>query len=57
MHPPLVLAVSGLMPSHLVSGTARLPDILLFTALQGVGTGYKCLGMLIEKHEELFFMR
>lgn len=33
------LAVSGLMPSHLADGTARLPDILLFTALQGVGTG------------------
>ncbi|WP_181038580.1 DMT family transporter [Arthrobacter sp. ZGTC131] len=33
------LAVSGLMPSHLADGTAKLPDILVFTALQGVGTG------------------
>lgn len=33
------LAISGLMPSHLADGTGRLPDILLFTALQGVGTG------------------
>lgn len=33
------LAASGLMPSNLADGTAKLPDILLFTALQGVGTG------------------
>ncbi|WP_308159797.1 DMT family transporter [Arthrobacter sp. ISL-5] len=33
------LAISGLMPSHLTDGTAKLPDVLLFTALQGVGTG------------------
>jgi drug/metabolite transporter (DMT)-like permease len=33
------IAISGLMPSHLADGTARLPDILLFAALQGVGTG------------------
>ena len=33
------LALSGLLPSHLADGTAKLPDILLFTALQGVGTG------------------
>lgn len=33
------LAVSGLVPSHLADGTAKLPDILLFTVLHGVGTG------------------
>jgi len=33
------LAVSGLMPSSLADGTAKLPDVLMFTALQGVGTG------------------
>jgi drug/metabolite transporter (DMT)-like permease len=33
------LAASGALPSHLADGTARLPDVLLFTALQGVGTG------------------
>lgn len=33
------IAISGLMPSSLVDGTARPPDVLMFTALQGVGTG------------------
>lgn len=33
------LAVSGLMPSSLADGMAKLPDVLMFTALQGVGTG------------------
>ncbi|WP_260680927.1 DMT family transporter [Arthrobacter sp. KBS0703] len=33
------LAISGLMPSSLADGTAKLPDVLMFTALQGVGTG------------------
>lgn len=35
----VLLAVTHVLPSHLVSGTARLHDILLFTLLQGVGTG------------------
>lgn len=33
------LAASGLMPSHLTNGTAEPSDLLLFTALQGIGTG------------------
>jgi drug/metabolite transporter (DMT)-like permease len=35
----LALALSRVMPSHLLTGAARGTDVLLFTALQGVGTG------------------
>ena len=35
----VVLALSGAMPSHLLAGTARLHDVLMFGLLQGVGTG------------------
>ncbi|MET4159490.1 DMT family transporter [Agromyces sp. PvR057] len=35
----LVLACSGAMPSNLLAGTALPNDILLFTVLQGLGTG------------------
>lgn len=35
----IVLASSGLMSSHLLTGLARPSDVLLFTALQGIGTG------------------
>ncbi len=35
----LVLAASGAMPSHLLAGTAEVGDVLLLTALQGIGTG------------------
>lgn len=34
-----LLAVSAAMPSHLVTGTADISDVLLFTGLQGIGTG------------------
>ncbi|GAA3781604.1 DMT family transporter [Streptomyces phyllanthi] len=34
-----VLAASAAMPSHLITGTAGISDVLLFTSLQGVGTG------------------
>lgn len=35
----LVLAVSGVMPSHLLTGTAELGDVVALTVLQGIGTG------------------
>ena len=34
-----LLAVAGVLPSHLVSGGARPHDVLVFALLQGVGTG------------------
>jgi drug/metabolite transporter (DMT)-like permease len=34
-----VLALTGTMPSHLLNGAALVPDVLLFGAIQGVGTG------------------
>ncbi|MFF2368957.1 DMT family transporter [Agromyces sp. NPDC058110] len=35
----VALAATGAMPSNLLAGAARPGDILLFTALQGLGTG------------------
>ncbi|GAA1966247.1 DMT family transporter [Agromyces allii] len=35
----LALGLSGAMPSHLLSGTARPGDVVLFAVLQGLGTG------------------
>lgn len=34
-----MLALTGAMPSHLLAGAARGQDVLLFLALQGIGTG------------------
>ncbi|MEV4684696.1 DMT family transporter [Streptomyces kurssanovii] len=34
-----LLAASTAMPSHLMTGTAGTSDVLLFTSLQGIGTG------------------
>ncbi|MEU1232160.1 DMT family transporter [Streptomyces sp. NPDC005828] len=34
-----LLAASTAMPSHLMTGTADVSDVLLFTGLQGIGTG------------------
>lgn len=34
-----LLAASAAMPSHLMTGTAGISDVLLFTGLQGIGTG------------------
>ncbi|MER5227225.1 DMT family transporter [Streptomyces flaveus] len=34
-----LLAGSAAMPSHLMTGTAGISDVLLFTGLQGIGTG------------------
>ncbi|MFI2780635.1 DMT family transporter [Streptomyces sp. ALB3] len=34
-----LLAGSTAMPSHLLAGTAGISDVLLFTGLQGIGTG------------------
>lgn len=35
----VLLAASAAMPSHLMTGTAGISDVLLFTGLQGIGTG------------------
>ncbi|MGI9824888.1 DMT family transporter [Agromyces sp. Marseille-Q5079] len=35
----VALACSGAMPSHLLAGTALPADVLVFTVLQGLGTG------------------
>lgn len=35
----VALAVGGVLPSHLLAGTASAGDIAVFTALQGIGTG------------------
>lgn len=35
----LALALSHVMPSHLLTGAVRGTDVLLFIALQGIGTG------------------
>jgi drug/metabolite transporter (DMT)-like permease len=35
----VALAATGLMASHLLTGTATVSDVLVFTAVQGVGTG------------------
>ncbi|MGI5509170.1 DMT family transporter [Streptomyces sp. CA-106131] len=34
-----LLAASATMPSHLMTGTAGISDVLLFTGFQGIGTG------------------
>lgn len=34
-----LLAASAVAPSHLMTGTADISDVLLFTCLQGIGTG------------------
>lgn len=34
-----MLAGTGVLPSHLLTGTARTGDVALFAALQGIGTG------------------
>ncbi|MPY30048.1 DMT family transporter [Streptomyces adustus] len=34
-----LLAASAAMPSHLMTGTADISDVVLFTGLQGIGTG------------------
>ncbi|GHG99345.1 DMT family transporter [Streptomyces lanatus] len=34
-----LLAASSAMPSHLMTGTVATSDVLLFTGLQGIGTG------------------
>ncbi|MGW2823087.1 DMT family transporter [Streptomyces sp. NPDC001443] len=34
-----LLAASAAMPSHLMTGTAGISDVVLFTSLQGIGTG------------------
>jgi len=34
-----LLAASATMPSHLMTGTAGISDVLLFIGLQGIGTG------------------
>lgn len=35
----MVAAATGLMPTHLLAGTARWTDVALFAVMQGIGTG------------------